>query len=96
MVVDAESRIYAVDGGNNRIQIFDSAGSLIATYGSAGSGGRAWRQSLLSDYNAGTVEAFSAYGNWLHSYTSAAGIYTGNHLNPHRDSGRWRWSFDRL
>jgi|GEM_PF-1397159 len=38
VAVDDESRIYAVDTGNNRIQIFTSSGSFLLAYGSTGTG----------------------------------------------------------
>ena len=38
VAVDGESRIYVADRGNNRIEVFNSDGSLITTFGSAGSG----------------------------------------------------------
>ena len=38
VAIDTESRIYAVDCGNNRIQVFDSSGNIITTFGSGGSG----------------------------------------------------------
>ncbi len=37
VAVDNESRIYAADSGNNRIQVFDSKGNFLTAFGSSGS-----------------------------------------------------------
>jgi hypothetical protein len=38
IAVDADHRIYVMDGGNNRLQVFTERGDLITVFGSAGNG----------------------------------------------------------
>jgi sugar lactone lactonase YvrE len=138
VAVDPDSRIYAMDNGNRRIQIFDFGGNLITMYGSAGGGpgqfdnpqgiavgssgriyvcdtgnarvqilafdgtnvsyvgvlqGKAFNTPMavavgpgdkvfVTDYVRSTVEEFSSSGNWVRTYTTATGFYTGTLLNP--------------
>jgi sugar lactone lactonase YvrE len=140
VAVDPESRIYAVDNGNNRIQILTSAGSYICQFGSSGSSNGQFSNAqgiavdanhkiyvcdkgnkrvqilqfnpstssisfvgtltgktlngpcgvtvspfgsiLVTDQTANTVEAYSSYGNWLASFTTASSPYSGTLSGP--------------
>ncbi|MGD8600908.1 MAG: hypothetical protein PVF19_06135, partial [Gemmatimonadota bacterium] len=38
VVLDDRANIYVLDGGTHRVQVFDSAGGLISTFGQEGQG----------------------------------------------------------
>jgi tripartite motif-containing protein 71 len=89
---DAQGNVYVVDGGNSRIQKFDSAGNFLLAWGSNGaadgqfngvndialdSAGNVW----VADQNNNRLQKFDGQGNFLQA-VGTAGSGNGEFLQP--------------
>jgi sugar lactone lactonase YvrE len=81
VAIDSVGNVWAVDGGNNRVEVFSSTGTFIAVYGKLGSGNGQFTgpqgitinssdHVYVADYGNNRVEELSSEGVYLRQFGS--------------------------
>ena len=84
IAADGAGNLYVADSGNNRVSKFDPSGTLVARWGSAGSGNGQFSAPrgiaadeagnvYVSDFNNNRVEKFDSHGAYVTQWTGFSG-----------------------